>query len=259
MKNQLYSLILIVATLSVGSCKEESQTPKQNETKIEKGITLTIIPTWEGVKMETGKMQYSKPDGEILQLRTWGMILSKLALVKNDNSIEMLGDGYQWIDVSSGRLTFNYPDVSIGNYKGIQFQLGPDPAVNHGDPTVWPASHPLNGNLTGLHWGWSGGYVFQAFDGEFKDNASATAIKGFSFHTAGNVFNQLFFMPFTFELTGTHKTAILEFKADEYFKNPTELHLKDKAVSHSTGSEEITLMSKLLGNAADAFSVDSVK
>jgi hypothetical protein len=51
---------------------------------------------------------------------------------------------------------------------------------------------------------------------------------------------------------------VLEFKADEFFKNPIELHLKDKSVSHSTGNDEKTLMSKLIGNASDAFSVKSV-
>lgn len=256
MKNTLYTLLLFGFTLGLQSCKKDPQKP--DEPAIKKGLTLTVLPTWEGATMVTGKMQYSKPDGEVLQLRTWGMILAKLALVKDDNSLVLLGDGYQWVDVASGRLSFNYPDAPVGTYKGIQFQLGPDSAVNHGDPTIWPASHPLNGNLTGLHWGWSGGYVFQAFDGEFKDNASATTTKGFSFHTAGDGFRQVFFMPFTFELTGTHKTAMLEFKADEFFKNPTELHLKDQAVSHSTGSTEISLMKKLIGNAADAFLVKSV-
>ena len=255
MKNILYTLLTLGFALGFQSCKKDP--PKQEEPKIQKGLTLTVLPTWEGATMVTGKMQYSKPDGEVLQLRTWGMILAKLALVKDDNTLVMLGDGYQWVDVASGRLSFNYPDAPAGNYKGIQFQLGPDSAQNHGDPTVWPANHPLNGNLTGLHWGW-GGYVFQAFDGEFKDSTSAIVTKGFSFHTAGNTFNRLFFMPYNFELTGTHKTAVLDFKADEFFKNPTELHLKDKAVSHSTGNEDISLMNKLIGNAADAFAVKSV-
>jgi hypothetical protein len=256
MKNTLYTLLLFGFALGLQSCKKDP--PKQEEPKVQKGLTLTVLPTWEGATMVTGKMQYNKPDGEVLQLRTWGMILAKLALVKDDNSLVLLGDGYQWVDVASGRLSFNYPDAPAGTYKGIQFQLGPDSAVNHGDPTIWPASHPLNGNLTGLHWGWAGGYVFQAFDGEFKDNAASTVIKGFSFHTAGNVYNETFFMPYNFELAGTHKTAVLEFKADEFFKNPTELHFKDKSVSHSTGNQDISLMNKLIGNAADAFSVKSV-
>ncbi len=256
MKNTLYALLIFAFAIGLQSCKKDQ--PKQEEPKKQKGLTLTVLPTWEGSTMVTGKMQYSKPDGEVLQLRTWGMILAKLALVKDDNSLVLLGDGYQWVDVASGRLSFNYPDVPVGTYKGIQFQLGPDSAVNHGDPTIWPANHPLNGNLTGLHWGWAGGYVFQAFDGEFKDNAASANTKGFSFHTAGNVYNQTFFMPFNFDLAGTHKTAVLDFKADEFFKNPTELHLKDKAVSHSMGNEDISLMNKLIGNAKDAFSVKSV-
>ena len=256
MKNRLYILLILGFAVGFQSCKEEPE--KKEEPKVLKGITLTVLPTWDGATMVTGKMQYRKPDGEVLQLRTWGMILAKLSLVKEDNTLVTLGDGYQWVDVASGRLSFNYPDVPAGSYKGIQFQLGPDSAVNHGDPTLWPASHPLNANLSGLHWGWAGGYIFQAFDGEFKDNDTATFIKGFSFHTAGNVFNRLFFMPYTFELTGTHKTALLEFKAEEFFKNPVEVHLKNKSVSHSSGTEDMVLMNKLIDNAADAFSVKSV-
>jgi hypothetical protein len=257
MKNSLYTLLILGSFLGLQSCEKEPE--KKEEPKILKGLTLSVVPTWENATMITGKMQYNKPDGEVLLLRTWGMILSKLALVKDDNTAVLLGDGYQWVDVSSGRLSFNYPDVPTGNYKGIQFQLGLDSAVNHGDPTIWPADHPLNGNLTGLHWGWAGGYIFQAFDGEFKANSSSTAINGFSFHTAGIAFKRSFFMPYSFELAGTHKTAELEIKADEYFKNPVELHLKDKSVSHSTGADEINLMNKLINNAADAFVIKSVK
>ncbi len=251
-------LLTIAAGILLGfsACREKTGEPLQEPSK---GITITVLPTWEGNAMVTGKMQYQKPDGEVLQLRTWGMIIAKLSLVKNDNSLVMLGDGYQWIDVASGRLSFNYPEAPVGSYKGIQFQIGPDSSVNHGDPTIWPANHPLNGNLTGLHWGWSGGYIFQAFDGEFKDSMSQTGNKGFSFHTAGNLFNRTFFMPATFDLDGTWKTAVLEFKAEEYFKNPVEIHLKNKAVSHSEGADEINLMNKLIDNASDAFSVKSVK
>jgi hypothetical protein len=68
----------------------------------------------------------------------------------------------------------------------------------------------------------------------------------------------MFMLPFNFEMESSHKTAVLEFKADEYFKNPAEIHLKDKSVSHSSGSEDIMLMNKLIDNAVDAFSVKSV-
>jgi hypothetical protein len=257
MKNLVTATLIIGFVFGFQSCKKE-QKPTDEAPKVLKGLTLNILPTWEGATMVTGKMQYSKPDGEVLQLRTWGMILAKLALVKSDNSLVMLGDGYQWVDVASGRLSFNYPDVPVGTYKGIQFQLGPDSAANHGDPNLWPSNHPLNANLSGLHWGWSGGYIFQAFDGEFKDSSSSTTIKGFSFHTAGNQFNRMFMLPYNFEMESGHKTAILEFKANEYFKNPAEIHLKDKSVSHSSGSEDIMLMNKLIDNAVDAFSVKSV-
>lgn len=249
---------LSITLLGASSCKKDK--PVDPPVVVEKkGITLSIRPTWNGADMQFLKLQYVKPDGEAIMLRTWGMIIAKLSLVKDDNTEVLLGDGYQWIDFGTGRTSFNYANAPAGNYKGIKFQLGPDSLINHGDPTIWPSTHPLNGNLTGLHWGWAGGYIFQAFDGEWKDSLTATTTKGFSFHTAGDQFRTSFFMPYTFSLEGKHKTANLEFRAEEYFINPLPIALKDKASSHSEGAAEIALMKKLIGNAADVYRINSVQ
>ena len=259
---RIHTLIAAVAAtviLTVVSCDKKTDDPPVNTPTEKKGITLSVVPYWNGNKMELKKMDYAKADGEVISLRTWGMILAKLSLIRNDDSAIMLGDGYQWIDFASKRTSFNYPNVPVGDYKGIRFQLGPDSAINHGDPALWPSTHPLNGNLTGLHWGWAGGYIFQAFDGEWKDSATATQAKGFSFHTAGDQFRTTFFMPFTFSLEGTHKTATLRFNAEEYFKTPNKISLKVKSSSHSEGVEEEALMRKLISNASEVYEVTEVK
>lgn len=262
MKNKTYILTAAALMLLFASaCKKTGteQPPVQPPVAEKKGLSMNISFTWNGQPMQFFKMQYVKPDGEILMLRTWSMLVAKLSLVRADDSVVMLGDGYQWIDFYSGRSKFNYPTVPPGNYKGIRFQLGPDSAVNHADPNLWPADHPLNANLTGLHWGWAGGYIFQALDGEWQDSMNATTTKGFSFHTAGNQFNKMIFMPFNFSMEGQHKTAQLEFRLEEFFMNPEPIALKVKSSSHSAGAAEEALMHKLLDNGADAFRINDVK
>ena len=68
---------------------------------------------------------------------------------------------------------------------------------------------------------------------------------------------QSFFMPLNFTLeSNVRKTARIEFWADEYFKDPNVLHLKDGANSHTQVSTEIALMTKIMQNAhSDVYSI----
>jgi len=257
MKKGTYFSLLIAGLAMLSSCDTDKpvQPPVQPE---KKGITLNFNVEWNGQPLELNKFQYTQTNGEVLMFRTWSLILAKLSLVRTDDTEVQLGDGYQWINLATGRTNFNYATVPTGNYKGIRFQLGPDSAINHGDPTIWPADHPLNGNLTGLHWGWAGGYIFQAIDGEFKENASATVSKGLSFHTATDQFQTNYFLPYNFNLEGTHKTAGIAIDASVMFANPNPIVLKNKSVSHSTGVDELALMQKIIENSVGAYRIVSV-
>jgi hypothetical protein len=258
MKKYSFLFMLFSGLLFLAAC-EKGKTPVQPPvTPEKKGITLSFNAEWNGQPLELSKMQYTQPNGEVLMFRTWSTILAKLSLVREDNTEELLGDGYQWINLATGRTQFNYATAPAGNYKGIRFQLGPDSAINHGDPNIWPASHPLNSNLTGLHWGWAGGYIFQAIDGEYKDNASAGSTSGLSFHTATDLFQTTYFLPFNFSLDTKHKTANIAMDAAIMFSQPNAIVLKNKSVSHSSGPAEVALMQKIIENSKGAYRIVSV-
>jgi hypothetical protein len=69
-------------------------------------------------------------------------------------------------------------NVPSGTYKRIAFTVGLNEKVNYGDPSQWPADHPLNPLVNALHWSWQGGYVFFALEGHYDGDA------GFSLHLA---------------------------------------------------------------------------
>src|SRR5439155_7346947 len=57
--------------------------------------------------------------------------------------------------------------IPAARYDKLRFNIGLPPAINHKDPTAYPAGHPLNPQVNGLHWGWMGGYVFLALEGQW--------------------------------------------------------------------------------------------
>jgi len=256
MKNRIFLLVLPMLAL-LSACEE---TPLPPDPPAVSGVNLSFSSTFAGTPISFNKDFYTKGNSEDIMFTNWGLILSEVSLVREDDSRVLLGDGYLWVDFKSGRTSFDYDQsIPAGNYKAVHVKLGLDSAINHGDPTQWPAGHPLNGFVSGLHWGWSGGYIFQAIDGNWR-NTGETKTSGFSFHDATlpmvREFEWMF--PSTIELGTNGAEVEVEFKAEKLFDGVNSIVLKTKAVSHSAGASEIVLMNKLLENMSQVMTVSSV-
>jgi len=240
------------------SCGEDPiSNPKQTSEKL---FTIEFIPQIGQEDLPVLGVNDFKPKfgGETFTVNNWAMLLSNFSLITDSDDTIKLGDGYQWVNFRGNRTVFEYNNIPTGSYKGIYFELGLDSALNHGDPTVWPSDHPLNPNLTGLHWGWSGGYIFHAFEGMYKAT-DTTSSSGFSFHTATMEFVSEYYLPFNFEVGSSSLKATVVADAKQYFENPNGIVLKEKSVSHSAGESEKILMKGLLSNAQSVFSVRAVE
>jgi hypothetical protein len=67
---------------------------------------------------------------------------------------------------ASGPTQVDLGDHSIDAVEAIHFHIGVDPDHNHLDPASWPAGHPLAPSFPSMHWGWSAGYRFIAYEGK---------------------------------------------------------------------------------------------
>lgn len=265
MKRKITNIWWVLATglMVLSSCEKEPQGGGDNNgggNTPETGISLNFGAMWGSNNLEMATFTNTKADKEIVNIGNWKFLVSKLSLIKENGEKVMLGDGYQFVDFYEKRTNFKYVNLPEGNYKGISFVLGVDSLTNHSDPSKWAADHPLNVTLSGLHWGWAGGYIFQAFEGYYKDSATSTNVGGFSYHTAGVQFLRNYTLNYNFSIEKDKvKTAKIEVSADEWFKTPTEINIKTNPISHSSGGKEIILMNKLMDNGADAFSIKEVK
>ena len=148
LNNWVLGVIAVSMVMIVGmqSCGEKPIDPPP--APIKTGVQLNFAALWDGQPLTflSGYFKNNATHPEYIQFLNFGMIISKLSLVKEDGTEVLLGDGYQWIDFKKGRTQFDY-EVPEGSYKAVKFTFGLDSAVNHGDPNQWGPEHPLNGNL----------------------------------------------------------------------------------------------------------------
>jgi len=90
--------------------------------------------------------------------------ISEISLF-HDGGIETLIEDL-WILVNASNETeVNLGEYDITELEQIRMHIGVDPDHNHLDPTSYPADHPLAPKAPSMHWGWSAGYRFVAFEG----------------------------------------------------------------------------------------------
>jgi cytochrome c peroxidase len=125
------------------------------------------------------RMEQSQADeaGRNLAFTRVDYLITEFALLTPDGRALRPNGQAAFLSTGRDRTGFTLADVPPGTYQGIAFRIGVPPGENTRDASRWPAGHPLNPAVNGLHWGWQGGYVFLAVEGRM-DSA------GFSYHLA---------------------------------------------------------------------------
>ena len=150
-------------------------------------LRMEVQLRWRGVPVAVPSAELAGATGQTVRLTRFAAIVAGVVLTRAEGGTVQLDGEYGLLDAESGRLALTLRNVPDGDYHGLEFQLGLPAVVNHGDPGQWPARHPLNPIVNGLHWGWAGGYVFAAIEGRWRGSATGPAKpageeRGFSYH-----------------------------------------------------------------------------
>lgn len=136
-------------------------------------VTLVFHLTWGNEPLAVPSAALRNASGQLLRLTRLSALVSGLVLLRADGGTVQLPGQYGFLDAAAPRLAVTLTGVPAGDYRGLGFDLGLPAAVNHADPSAWPAGHPLNPLVNRLHWGWQGGYVFLALEGRWTAAAPA--------------------------------------------------------------------------------------
>ncbi len=161
------SLLVVIAFAVFGfftSCKKDHHEPEE--------VTVQLhIHTMVGNKAANYTDTYADASGRSFRLSDLRYYLSNFVLITENGTEVPIPDAI--VLVRPDESDYELGMVPTGHYTGLRFDVGLDSLINHSDPTIYPADHPLAPQTPSIHWSWSTGYIFFKLDGEVDTTLAA--------------------------------------------------------------------------------------
>lgn len=241
MKNLFFiSLISIL----LFSCSDESNEPA----KLTKAKVL-INHIFNNEMMLFNDGIFVNESGDSLSILKVRYILSNISLTKTNGKALKFDSLYAFIDAARSINTFEIPNIEKGSYSKISFDIGVDSIMNHSDPSLLPASHPLSLINHNLHWGWIDGYIFLSIEGylHFEEKQQS-----FTYHFGLDKSKRRVSVEGDIIISDNSQINI-DFDVSSLFKTPNTINQFDEVyITHSTNDNDLS--KRMMDNTFDAFS-----
>ncbi len=217
-------------------------------------LEVSVIPTVNGRPLSQGEELPVTASGERWSVTRLSYLLSQPSFLGDDGIWRDLDGETAWMSLSDRRTRWQIRSAPAGRWRALRFSVGLPPELNDRDPALWPAGHPLNPSVNGLHWSWQGGYIFLALEGRFwREGETAATAPGFAFHLAREPFRATVELPVEFEIRGESGHSLeLEFDIGRLIDGTRNVSFaKDGASTHSKDGDP--LAAKLHQNLFSAF------
>jgi hypothetical protein len=178
--------------------------------------------------------------------------VSKIKIYHDGGLITEIKDLYLLVDASNNDEYNLGTFDNINKIEGIAFGLGVDEDANHLDPTLYDPSHPLALKVPTMHWGWTSGYRFLAFEA-LSGPTEATATNGLELHCLGDNNYQNVYFPLNAENSGNRSTINIDANYANLLKN---IDGKYGLISHASSGPSAVAM-KNFGNSVFKASVST--
>ena len=137
----------------------------------------------------------------------------------------------------------------------MRFSIGLSEAVNHSDPNLFAAKHPLNPSFNNLHWNWQTGYIFLALEGNYRQ--SNGQLSGYVYHFANDPQRTTITLTLPKNISGNAAIEI-DFDIASLLNVPSPISFtKDGASTHSREGDPIP--PALKKNLPGAFQIKRIR
>lgn len=163
-------------------------------------VKLQIAPVFDGVPLQFDSLTYTTATRQKFSVTRLDFLLSNFALRRNNGVWLEQTNWYAFISARDNKTVSRVDNVPAGDYDRLRFLVGLKPEVNHSQAADYPAGHPLNPDVNDLHWGWMGGYVFFALEGNWLQPDGRQS--GFSYHLATDRQLMMVELPISLDVSG---------------------------------------------------------
>ena len=145
-------------------------------------LQIEITPKVSGENLQPASLRYQSSAGEAFSITRVSYLVSDFALQRMDGSWLEISNSVAWLDFEQNRNSIWLETIPGGKFSAFRFSIGLNTNLNHADVAGFPAGHPLNPNLNGLHWSWQGGFIFLALEGLWRNPSGQ--LDGWAYHLA---------------------------------------------------------------------------
>ena len=149
-----------------------------------RSLDLSLQHTLTGKPLILDSLRYETSANETFSISRLSYLLSEFELQSLAGNWQAVPNSIQWIDARKHRTQILLNSIPEGDFKAIRFSIGLSEAVNHSDPNLYAAKHPLNPSFNNLHWNWQTGYIFLALEGIYRQ--SNGQVSGYVYHFAND-------------------------------------------------------------------------
>jgi cytochrome c peroxidase len=216
-------------------------------------LKINITPYFSGALLIFDSMTNLSAAGQKISVTRLDFLLSDFALAREDGTWLSPTNAVAFLGLREGRTNFQLNSIGPGNYRRIRFHIGLSRELNHKNPASYPAGHPLNPEVNGLHWGWMGGYVFLALEGNWAQPDGR--LGGYSYHLATDRQLMTVDLPISAQLKADCEIN-LTLDVAKIFDGINRVELDPNTTSTHSRTNDL-LAGKLQQNVERAFSVGS--
>lgn len=147
----LFRLVLVLLTIAFSASAQENQ------------VSFTIHGRMGDSPFSINSMYRSLADDQYLKPTSLRYYLSKISITHDGGMVTPFPSLYILVD-HSAPTSYQFGMLPITRVESITFHIGVDSAHNHLDPTIYAPYHPLAPQDPTMHWGWTSGYRFMAYN-----------------------------------------------------------------------------------------------
>jgi len=151
-----------------------------------------------------------------------------------------------YILVNPTQNEYNIGSHEVSDVNKLFFHLGVAPEVNHNDPTLLEASHPLAPQNPSMHWGWSAGYRFIAIEAMLDTDHNDTLDIPGQYHVVDDTYYTALDITDAVVETETSITFFIDVNYDKMFEN---INASEGGVFHGAFDENLALVNNIATNS----------
>ncbi|HZQ47928.1 MAG TPA: MbnP family protein [Verrucomicrobiae bacterium] len=217
-------------------------------------LLVRIVPKFNSSELVFDSPSNTTAANQRISVTRLDFLLSNIAFRRADGSWLERTNEFAYISAREGRTSFQMDNIPAGNYDRVRFSIGLKPEINHKSTADYPPTHPLNPDVNGLHWGWVGGYVFLALEGNWLQSDGRQS--GYSYHLANDRQLMSVELPVQLEISSPAELR-LTLNVDQIFAAPNIIELNDTTAStHSRAND--SLANQLHANIERAFAFEPI-